>query len=384
VEVWIVTEQPVRKDRLFWFPEARKLKWITFDDARNMQFEVAIATFWRTVYELKRVSAKTYAYFVQSIESRFYPEAEAPLRKLAEATYLLPPKIITEAKWIKEYLEERYYRSSFLVRNGIRKQIFAPHGQKYAEPEPGKLRLLIEGHVDVPFKNVRRTIEIARRSNADEIWLLTATPIARYPGVHKVFSQVPVFDTAKIYRSCDAILKLSYVEGMSMPPLEMFHCGGTAITYRVTGDDEYIRHGRNALVADPGNEQQVIKHINALKSDPDLLRSLKLGAIRTAEKWPDWSKSSLQFQRAVSKITSKRVPCEELRMMSDFMFDFYVIAKNYRQMTRSTIAGASLNHVLTRIPLVPVVLDRLPRRCRSSIIEWANTLRHHVGRSHPS
>ena len=52
-----------------------------------------------------------------------------------------------------------------------------------------------------------------------------------------------------IYRSCDVIVKLSYVEGMFGPPLEMFHCGGTSIVYDVTGHDEYIVHGKNGLVA---------------------------------------------------------------------------------------------------------------------------------------
>jgi len=92
------------------------------------------------------------------------------------------------------------------------------------------------------FKNVEKTIELCLQSDADEIWLLTSTEISEYPGVDKCFSRVAIEKTPEIYRSCDVLVKLSYVEGMFGPPLEMFHCGGTAIVYDVTGHDEYIKH----------------------------------------------------------------------------------------------------------------------------------------------
>jgi hypothetical protein len=77
---------------------------------------------------------------------------------------------------------------------------------------------------------------------------------------------------ASVYRSCDDILKLSLVESMFGPPLEMFHCGGTAIVYNVTGHDEYIVHGRNALVAEPqrGGRRSVHSTAQGFSSIPGL------------------------------------------------------------------------------------------------------------------
>lgn len=69
----------------------------------------------------------------------------------------------------------------------------------------------------------------------------------------------------EIYRSCDVIVKLSYIEGMFGPPLEMFHCGGTAIVYDVTGHDEYIVHEKNALVVKTDDDKQVINYIKWIK-----------------------------------------------------------------------------------------------------------------------
>lgn len=327
INVTIITEAAVDRQRLFWHPEANELEWLTIEGAVDRSFDVAIATWWRTVYDLYKIEANVYAYFVQSIESRFYPEDERVLRKLVDATYMLPLKVLTEATWIQEYLLENYDLPSHLVPNGIRKDIYCKNTIGYEERIPGRLRVLVEGAIDVPFKNVRKALEICKKSAADEIWLLTISPIDRYPGVARVFSNVPIYETPMIYRSCDVIVKLSYVEGMFGPPLEMFHCGGTAITYDVSGHDEYIVHDYNGLVACRDDDAKVLEYINQLKHDPALLERLKAGAMSTAEKWPDWAESAKRFRDAVTEIsTTYSVSRSMLEKKTTFFFEFYTLA----------------------------------------------------------
>jgi hypothetical protein len=79
----------------------------------------------------------------------------------------------------------------------------------------------------------------------------------------------------------------------------MFHCGGTAIVYDVTGHDEYIVHGRNALVARANDEFTVKRFITQLQEFPAFMKSLKAGALETAAQWPDWRKSGRLFQDAI-------------------------------------------------------------------------------------
>lgn len=361
IDVYIVTEEKVEQNRLEWHPEAKSLKWITYDDASSITFDVAIATWWRTVYELHRIKAVNYVYFVQSIESRFYKDSEKPLKKLVEATYMLPLIIITEAKWIKKYLEDNYDRKVALVENGIRKDIYTEDGESYAKRQEGLLRVLIEGPIDVPFKNVKKTIEIVRNSLADEVWLLTSSKIASYEGVDKVFSQVPIFDTPKIYRSCDIIVKLSYVEGMFGPPLEMFHCGGTAITYDVTGHDEYIVNGTNALVAKTDCESDVIEYINSLKKDRSLLSNYKNGARNTACLWPSWEESSSKFIEQIHNISkSDGINQHKLEKLSKFYFDFYVIAEDYKNELEGN-RKEKMKRYIKRIPCLYKCLKFLKR-----------------------
>ena len=270
--VYIVTDRKVAPEEYAWHTSAHLLKWVTYDQIKDEEFDLAIITWWRTMYEAYKIKAKRYCYFVQSIESRFYPESEQGLKMLAEMTYMLDMKVITEATWIKEYLE-KYGVEAYLVHNGIRKDLFTLEGDIYEKCDG--LRVLVEGPVDVAFKNVPKTVKLVNDSKADEVWLLTSSDVKEYPGVDRVFSRVSPADCAKIYRSCDVIVKLSYVEGMFGPPLEMFHCGGTAIVYDVTGHDEYIVHDKNGLVVKTDDDQKVVEYINKLKDDKKYLKLLK-------------------------------------------------------------------------------------------------------------
>jgi hypothetical protein len=98
------------------------------------------------------------------------------------------------------------------------------------------------------------------------------------------------------------LIKLSTVEGMFGPPLEMFHCGGTAIVFDVTGADEYIVSGRNALVVPRDNPQAVIETIHELRDAPAKLSALKGGALETASQWPSWERSSAEFALWVNAV----------------------------------------------------------------------------------
>ena len=306
--VTIVTECPVDEKLHSWHPAAGELTWNTFTNLEKECFDLAIATWWQSVFQLVRITSRKYLYFIQSIESRFFEELDPDdpglrdvdlLSQWCENTYRLNLPVITEAQWIKKYLLEHHNRDSFLVRNGIRKDIYHEEGLAIAARRHGALRILVEGPLGVFFKNVEKTIDLCRKAEVDEIWLLTSSAVNDYPGVDRCFSKVPILKTAEIYRSCDILVKLSYVEGMFGPPLEMFHCGGTALVYDVTGHDEYIRHGENSIVIERDNESQVVEWLKTLKTDTSLLNKLKEGARKTASAWPDWDVVANQFHLAI-------------------------------------------------------------------------------------
>ncbi|HIE0523832.1 TPA: glycosyltransferase family 4 protein [Stenotrophomonas maltophilia] len=329
-DVTLVLQYPYVASQRKWHPALDVLRIVQIWDLGEEHFDLAIATWWRTATELHKINADQYAYFVQSIESRFYPDAERPLQSLVDSTYDLELPVVTEATWIREHLQERHANDARLVRNGIRKDLYRLDGPAHA-PRGRDLRVLVEGPFGVFFKNVGRSLKLARTSRADQTWLLTSSQLRWYPGVDRLFSRVPIDQVPAIYRSCDVIVKLSYVEGMFGPPLEMFHCGGTAIVYNVTGHDEYIRNGENALVLQRDDEAGVVNALNLLKDSPDELQRLKHNAIATAEAWPDWDTSSTQFEAVLRQMhTVPAVDRTELRERNEHFWARYVADENER------------------------------------------------------
>ena len=311
-DISFVTSKRVSPADIKWHPIYNFIKekdncnitWYSLNDVDDVVFDIAIATWWRTFFNLWKVNARQYYYFVQSIESRFYPPHETVLRSVVEATYELQMGFITECKWISKYLSDNYSHCVPVSPNGVDKSIFNQEGVAIAERDDQKLRVLIEGPVDVAFKNVPGTIDLVNRSLADETWLLTSSPVKDIKGVNRIFSQIPLQFTPTVYRSCDVIIKLSFVEGMFGPPLEMFHCGGTCIVYDVTGHDEYVKHRENGIVVRCNAENDVISYINELKENSGVLNKLKEGGIRTAQTWPDWESSNKMFELALEKVAA--------------------------------------------------------------------------------
>ena len=333
-DVTIVALDDVNDENLKWHPEAKlKLNFKKYEEVDTIKFDLCIVTWWKTVFEIHKINYDKIIYFVQSIESRFYPQEEIPLRRLVDSTYELGLPVITEATWIKDYLENKYKSQVVLAKNGIRKDVYTLHGPAFAERIPGKVRILVEGPINVDFKNVKKSIEICSKSRASEIWLLTSDDIQDYPKVDRVFSRLNIYDVAKVYRSCDILVKLSYVEGMFGPPLEIFHCGGTAIVYDVTGHDEYMIHKDNSIIVETNDENKVLEEINKLCMSTKELDMLKAGAARTAENWIDWEQSSHNFYEQLLKsleisVTVKRDILNESIKLN---FSRYVQEENQRK-----------------------------------------------------
>jgi glycosyltransferase involved in cell wall biosynthesis len=211
--------------------------------------------------------------------------------------------VITETPWIQWYLAFEHGRPAVLVPNGVEKSLYTPVGPVIAQREERKLRVLIEGPLGVPMKNVERTVELVSKASPAETWLLTSSDVDALDGVDRVFSRVPVTTVPAIYRSCDVLVKLSLVEGMFGPPLEMFHCGGTTICWDVTGHEDYVVNDVNGLVVGTGDDDGTVEAIRYLAAQELELRRLQRGALETAARWPSWLDSSRRFRDALEVIS---------------------------------------------------------------------------------
>jgi glycosyltransferase involved in cell wall biosynthesis len=351
-DVTLAVQEPFTAQTLAWHDRISRLRCVPIDAAKSEMFDLVIATWWKTALELRYFNAPRHAYFVQSIESRFYPVTEVPLRALVDATYQFPVAYVTEATWIRDQLATCYGHEVALVRNGIRKDLYRTMGPTMAPRDPNRQpRVLVEGHFGVSFKNTALGVRLAREAGAKDIWVLTGTPIKWIPGVSRVFSRVPINVTPEIYRSCDILVKLSTVEGMFGPPLEIFHCGGTAIVFDVTGHDEYIVDGQNGCVVRRGDMDGVVTTLRRLLDDRTELARLQAGALQTADVWPSWDMSSAAFRGWVeTALAGPTVDRAVLAELSDKAFAEYARDEQLRLANAPRMPRHRLSALAARFP----------------------------------
>ena len=286
--------------------------------AAQHAYDVVVPTYFETYYWLDRVRAEKVVYFVQSIEPRFFQNSLVDSERAA-LTYALPTGYVVVASWIGDFLRRTEGWESTKVRNGVNKALFTDKGRRVAARDPERLRVLVEGAPGAFFKNVPKTFQLLDGVPGIETWWLTPHAAEHAPGrVDRVFTGVPQAKVPAILRSCDVMVKLSSVEGMYGPPLEMFHCGGTVVTSDVTGHDEYVRHGENGVVVPLKALDGVTTAVRALAADRELLDRLRASALETAKAWPSREETAADFWRAIkTEAARSRVGTDEARRHLD-------------------------------------------------------------------
>jgi O-antigen biosynthesis protein len=289
-----------------------RLHVVPIERARDDRYDVAVATWWETTTHLFDLDAHRHAYFIQSLEDRFYGSWD-PKRVGAALTHALPVYFITEARWIAETLEELQPGSRvFYVRNGIDKDVFVP--AEAAPPRPaGPLRVLVEGYRTSEFKGIDQAAAVVASMTEPRHFtaVIPDRAIAGDVEADTMLGAVSQEELARLYRSTDVVLKLSRIEGMFGPPMEGFHCGATCVVTPVTGHDEYVEHGWNGLLTEWDDVRGTARLLDLLARDRRYLHFLRFNALETAKAWPSWNQSSTFMAAALSAI--RRLPPRDPR-----------------------------------------------------------------------
>lgn len=285
------------------------LRVLSLPQACEEHFDIAVATWWETTFSLFDVPAERYAYFVQSLEDRFY-KPDAAERLGAGLTLDLPVAFITEASWIAETLRElRPDALCMLVRNGIDKRTF-PVPERIEVRLDGPLRVLVEGNPRSWFKHVHEAIDAIEAMREPHHLTVVCGDRVGLGDVKadRIVGPLSSQEMAQLYGESDVLVKLSSVEGMFGPPLEAFHCGATCVTTAVTGHDEYIEHGWNALICDWDDPHGTARALDLLARDRGLLHFLRDNALHTARGWPDWNQQGALMALALRRIRDAPSP----------------------------------------------------------------------------
>ena len=276
--------------------------------AREREWDVAIATFWTTWPELHELRARRRAIFLQSVEERFYREAEPFDRLGADAALAQDAGYLVVAGWMRELMSElRPGVPVWHVPNGIDKERFAGGDGPRRE---GPLRVLVEGQPSLWFKGVPEAAAAVRAMREPaELTVVALDPDhAGELGADRVVGGLDADGMAALYRETDVLLKLSRVESLGLPPLEAFHCGVPCVMTPYTGHEDYVVHGENAAVVGYDDGAAVARWLDRLASDRDLLARLSAGARATAARWPGRAASTEQLAGALRALAEGPVP----------------------------------------------------------------------------
>ena len=214
------------------------------------------------------------------------------LRRYLRACYSQPYLLSAVSSTVQAILEHRFSRLVPVIPNGIDTTAFHPRKEDRSSSIPvimlvGNPELWFKGF-DVAFAVLER---LWKRGYRFRVLWVAPTPPADRPTPFDVFVVVnPQQDELpEWYREADLLLFTSWYEGFGMPPLEAMATGLPVVSTSCGGVKDYAIHGENALLAEPGDVEQLAKHVATLLTDEVARRQLGVQARATAMRF-DWTR----------------------------------------------------------------------------------------------
>ncbi len=264
---WFALEAPVRS-----FDD-----WDALTAALAGEDAIKIATWWRSATPVWLASRRRGlpVYFVQDIETSYYPEAPTVQARVL-ATYRNEFRYITISGYNREGLAEMGLRAE-LIPPGIDLGTFRPLGRERRED-----MLLAIGRGN-HLKNIGLTIDAWRAlgRTPPELCLFGIEPdLGDKHGVRYVTAPSDE-QVNELLNEATIFVQTSRHEGFALPPLEAMATGGAVVCTDAHGNRDFCRDGENCLMPEPTVES-VAAAVQRLLGDPALRRRLGEEGIRTA------------------------------------------------------------------------------------------------------
>jgi glycosyltransferase involved in cell wall biosynthesis len=262
------------------------------------RIDTAVATLFTTVDFILRQYGliQSTAYLVQGYETEFYGFGDYN-RFRAQQTYTLPLPIqyITVSKWCQKWLKDAFEVDAGFAPNGLDTRRYKPHRRAFSPDR--KAVVLIEGDSEAYYKNVDESFEIANQLDRSrfEVWYLSYNGKTKdWYKADKAYYKIPNANVHEIYQGADILLKSSWLESFSYPPLEMMATGGYTVCIANGGNVEYIEDRVNALLYARGDINGSLAAIDEIVTNARLQRTLYDNGLKTAAA-RDWSQCAGQI-----------------------------------------------------------------------------------------
>lgn len=226
---YIQTQKPAKKIKQEvseWFYDMRDIPFICYEGELGFH-DVAVATWWETVYLLEKNSykVKQKIYFTQDFEAYFYPMSTEYI--LAENTYKMGFPCICSGPWMSTYIRDRYNAKADYFQFPVDRNIY---NTRTVRTKKNK-NLIFFAKPDMPRRcytlGVQALNEFSKIKPEIEIILFGSEHIlsSSLPFPATVVRLLPTLnDLANLYRNADLGLVFS-TTNPSLVPYEMLSCG---------------------------------------------------------------------------------------------------------------------------------------------------------------
>lgn len=136
------------------------------------------------------------------------------------------------------------------------------------------LESLVEAVGALSAKGLDLQLHVAGILDGDSRDAIDGRQIDAWRALDYVVWHGEVKDVERLISACHIVcLPTRYGEGIPRILIEAAACGRPVVSTRVPGCSEFVRHGTDGLLADPGNIQQLEKALQLLAERPDLRQS---------------------------------------------------------------------------------------------------------------
>ena len=269
-----------------WFELDEKVPVHTFEDYELLVKALApleaikVATWWNTAAPvwLSSVLRGIPVYFVQDIETSYYPDDERTRHSVLDS-YRPEFRYMTISSWNRERLRELGL-DAVLIPPGIDLDTFRP----LPSVERREDMVLALGRTN-PLKNLPLTIDAWRAlpEPKPELCLFGIEPEIADGQAGIRYVEGPSDERVnELFNEATVFVQTSRHEGFALPPLESMATGGAVVTTDAHGNRDFCVDGENCLMPEP-EAAAVSAAIARLLADRALRRSLGEVAITSAE-----------------------------------------------------------------------------------------------------
>jgi GT2 family glycosyltransferase len=260
---------------------------------------IKVATWWNTASPvwLASVLHGIPVYFVQDIETSYYPDDE-DVRHAVLASYRHEFRFMTISSWNRDRLRELGL-DAVLIPPGIDLENFRPLPE--AARETGMVLAL--GRTN-PLKNLPLTIAAWRGlpEPRPELCLFGIEPeVADEPGIRYVLSPTDE-EVNRLFNEATVFVQTSTHEGFCLPALESMATGGAVVCTDAHGNRDFCVDGENCLMP-AADRQAVTGALRRLLEDPEMRERLGAAGIETAADYA-WARRIDALERFLTEVAT--------------------------------------------------------------------------------